>query len=383
MPVDPITLLQDLLRCPSVTPADAGAQDVLVRALEPMGFTCHRLRFEAEGTPAIDNLFARRGIGGPHLCFAGHTDVVPTGDAANWTVGPFSGDIVDGRIFGRGACDMKGGVAAFVAAVAQVIDALPETASISLLITGDEEGPAINGTVKVLEWMAANGHIPDACILGEPTNPNQLGQMMKIGRRGSATGWLTVHGTQGHSAYPHLADNPLPRLVRMLDALASTTLDTGNAHFQPSTLALTTIDVGNPATNVIPAKASAAFNIRFNDEHTGASLHRWAEDICTTVGGRFELDWRVTGEAFLTPPGPFNDLVAAAVKHVTGLTPEFSTTGGTSDARFIRAYCPVVEFGLVGQSMHKIDEHAAIADVQALTAIYARVITTFLQPANA
>lgn len=379
MPLDPVALLQALIRCQSVTPADAGALDVLVQALEPLGFTCHRLRFEQPGTDAVENLFARRGTGGPHLCFAGHTDVVPPGDRAGWTVDPFGGEIIDGRIYGRGACDMKGGVAAFVAAIAQVIDSLPADASLSLLITGDEEGPAINGTVKVLEWMAAQGHVPDACILGEPTNPTKLGQTIKIGRRGSCNGRLTVFGVQGHSAYPHLADNPLPRLVQMLDRLASTTLDTGNAHFQASTLALTSIDVGNTATNIIPAKATAAFNIRFNNQHTGATLKAWVEEICTAVGGRWELEWYVSGEAFLTPPGPFSALVAEAVQQVTGSTPELNTTGGTSDARFIRAYCPVVEFGLVGQSMHKADEHAAVADLQALTQIYALLINRYFQ----
>jgi succinyl-diaminopimelate desuccinylase len=375
---DPVELTQALVRCPSVTPADAGALDVLVRALEPLGFVCHRLRFEAEGTPPIDNLYARLGTSGPNLCFAGHTDVVPPGDASAWAADPFGGMIADGKLYGRGTSDMKAAIAAFVAAAGRRIAATGAPAgSISLLITGDEEGPAINGTRKVLDWLAEKGEVLDACIVGEPTNPNYLGEMIKVGRRGSITGYLTVHGTQGHVAYPHLADNPLPRLVRMLNALTAEPLDRGNAHFQPSTLAITTIDVGNPADNVIPAKGSASFNIRFNDEHTSDTLKDWIRQTCDGVGGPYDLSFRVSGESFLTPPGHLSDLVAGAIQRVTGHRPELSTTGGTSDARFIKNHCPVVEFGIVGQTMHKVDEHVGVADLKKLTEVYEAIIDGF------
>jgi succinyl-diaminopimelate desuccinylase len=381
---DPVELTQALVRCPSVTPADAGALDVLVRALEPLGFVCHRLRFEAEGTPPIDNLYARLGTSGPNLCFAGHTDVVPPGDASAWAADPFGGEIADGKLYGRGTSDMKAAIAAFVAAVGRRIAAAGAPAgSISLLITGDEEGPAINGTRRVLDWLAEKGEVLDACIVGEPTNPNYLGEMIKVGRRGSITGYLTVHGTQGHVAYPHLADNPLPRLVRMLNALTAEPLDRGNAHFQPSTLAITTIDVGNPADNVIPAKGSASFNIRFNDEHTSDTLKDWIRRTCDGVGGSYDLSFRVSGESFLTPPGHLSDLVSGAVERVTGHRPELSTTGGTSDARFIKSHCPVVEFGIVGQTMHKIDEHVGVADLEKLTDVYEAVIDGFFAKGGA
>lgn len=381
---DPVELTQALVRCPSVTPADAGALDVLVRALEPLGFVCHRLRFEAEGTPPIDNLYARLGTSGPNLCFAGHTDVVPPGDPSAWAADPFGGEIADGKLYGRGSSDMKAAIAAFVAAAGRRIAATGAPAgSISLLITGDEEGPAINGTRKVLDWLAEKGEVLDACIVGEPTNPNYLGEMIKVGRRGSITGYLTVHGTQGHVAYPHLADNPLPRLVRMLNALTAEPLDRGNAHFQPSTLAITTIDVGNPADNVIPAKGSASFNIRFNDEHTSDTLKDWIRRTCDGVGGPYDLSFRVSGESFLTPPGRLSDLVAGAIQSVTGHRPELSTTGGTSDARFIKNHCPVVEFGIVGQTMHKVDEHVGVADLKKLTEVYEAIIDGFFAKGGA
>jgi succinyl-diaminopimelate desuccinylase len=380
---DPVALTQALIRCPSVTPADAGALDVLVRALKPLGFVCHRLRFEAEGTPPIDNLYARLGTSGPNLCFAGHTDVVPPGDPAAWGADPFAGKIADGKLYGRGSSDMKAAIAAFVAAVSRRLAAKgAPSGSISLLITGDEEGPAINGTRKVLDWLVERGEVLDACIVGEPTNPNYLGEMIKVGRRGSMMGYLTVHGTQGHVAYPHLADNPLPRLVRMLAALTAEPLDRGNDHFQPSTLALTTIDVGNPADNVIPAKGSASFNIRFNDEHTSETLKNWIKRKCDSVGGPYDLAFRVSGESFLTLPGRLSDLVAGAVQRVTGHRPELSTTGGTSDARFIKNHCPVVEFGIVGQTMHKVDEHVSVGDVERLTDIYEAVIDGFFTSDN-
>jgi succinyl-diaminopimelate desuccinylase len=381
--LDPVALARALIVRPSVTPADAGALDVLQQALEALGFACWRLPFQAPGTPDIDNLYARLGTGGRHLCFAGHTDVVPVGDATAWTVDPFGGVIEGGRLFGRGASDMKGAIAAFVAAVADVTSGGPLDGSLSLLITGDEEGPAINGTVKVLDWMAARGERPDACLVGEPTNPTALGEMIKIGRRGSVNFRLEVTGAQGHAAYPHLADNPIPRMVRILAALDAWVLDTGTAHFQPSSLVVTSVDVGNAATNVIPARASAAFNVRFNDLHTARSLEERVRAIATEVcgeAGSWSLKVQVTGEAFLTPPGPFNGLIADACEAVLGRRPEFSTTGGTSDARFIHSVCPVAEFGLVGQTMHKVDENAAVADIEALTRIYAAVIRGFMAP---
>jgi succinyl-diaminopimelate desuccinylase len=380
---DPVALTQALIRCPSVTPADAGALDVLIQALEPLGFVCHRLRFEAEGTPPIDNLYARLGTAGPNLCFAGHTDVVPPGDLAAWTANPFAGTIADGKLYGRGASDMKAAIAAFVAAIGKRLAAKGAPAgSISLLITGDEEGPSINGTRKVLDWLVKQGEVMDACIVGEPTNPHYLGEMIKVGRRGSITGHLTVHGTQGHVAYPHLADNPLPRLVRMLAALTAEPLDQGNTHFQPSTLAITTIDVGNPASNVIPAKGSASFNIRFNDEHTSEALKEWIRRTCDSVGGPYDLTFHVAGESFLTPPGHLSGLVADSIQRVTGHRPELSTTGGTSDARFIKNHCPVVEFGIVGQTMHKVDEHVSVRDVERLTDIYEAIIDGFFAADN-
>ncbi|MGQ9365583.1 succinyl-diaminopimelate desuccinylase [Azospirillum sp. ST 5-10] len=372
---DPVALASALIRCPSVTPADAGALDVLAQALERLGFACHRLRFEEPGEAAVDNLYARLGGHGPNFCFAGHTDVVPPGDPAGWSVDPFGAEIHAGNLYGRGAVDMKGAVACFVAAVARSLShSGPPAGSISLLITGDEEGMAVNGTRKVLDWLHARGERIDACLVGEPTNPRRLGDMMKIGRRGSFTGRLTVHGVQGHVAYPHLADNPLPRLVRMLDAIAREPLDAGNAHFQPSSLALTTIDVGNPANNVIPRQGKATFNIRFNDMQNPAGLEAWLRAHFDAVGGSYDLDCHCSGESFLTPPGPLTELVADAVAAVTGRRPEYSTTGGTSDARFIKDHCPVVEFGLVGQTMHKVDEHVALDDLAALTDIYGAIV---------
>lgn len=359
-----------------MTPADAGALDVLQKALETLGFACRRLPFSADGTPDIDNLYARLGSAAPNFCFAGHTDVVPVGNPDAWTVDPFGGEVIDGVLYGRGAADMKGAIAAFVDAVRRFLEKRGGgfTGSISLLITGDEEGPAVNGTKKMLDWLAREGETIDVCLVGEPTNPTKLGDMIKIGRRGSLTGKLTVTGVQGHTAYPHLADNPLPRLVRMLDAIAGAELDTGTDHFQPSNLQLTTIDTGNAATNVIPAQATAGFNIRYNDLHTGDSLTRWLHETCDAVGGQYTLDISVSGDAFLTPPGAFSDLLARTVRDVTGIEPDLSTSGGTSDARFIKDFCPVAEFGLVGQTMHKVDERIGVADLDALTEIYAAVL---------
>jgi len=368
---DPLALAQALIRRPSVTPEDAGAIDLLIDVLKPMGFVCHEIR-SATGGPEIRNLYARRGTGGTNFCFAGHTDVVPPGQG--WSVDPFAAEVKDGRLFGRGAADMKGGIACFVAAVAQRLAEGEPAGSISLLITGDEEGRAVDGTVKVLDWLVARGEKLDACLVGEPTNPRQLGEMIKIGRRGSLNARLRVIGTQGHSAYPHLADNPIPRLIEILRQLTSAPLDQGTPHFQPSTLALTTVDVGNPATNVIPAEARAGFNIRFNDLHDGASLTRWIEQTVREAGGQTDVAVEVSGEAFLTPPGRLSDSLVAAIRAETGLSPELSTSGGTSDARFIRSVCPVVEFGLVGQTIHKADENVAIADMIGLTAIYRRLL---------
>ena len=377
--LDALALARDLIRCPSVTPADAGALGVLERALAPLGFACRRLTFSAAGTPDVENLYARLGRGGPHLCFAGHTDVVPVGDRAGWTVDPFGAEVIDGVLYGRGAADMKGAIACFISAVSRFLAARAGKfgGSICLLITGDEEGPSINGTVKVLQWIAEHGETIDACVVGEPTNPRRLGEMVKIGRRGSLIGRLAVHGVQGHTGYPHLADNPIPRLCRMLLAVTDEPLDAGNAHFEPSTLAISTVDVGNPAANVIPATARAVFNIRFNTEHTAAALEAWLRRKFDAVGGRYDLGIEVGAEPFLTVPGPFVDLVAGAVSDVTGAAPRFSTTGGTSDARFIRKYCPVAEFGLVGQTMHKTDERVQVADLAMLTEIYARLLDRY------
>ena len=377
--IDAVALAQALVRCPSVTPDDAGALDVLGDALRELGFVCERPQFREPETDAVENLYARIGDAPPNLCFAGHTDVVPTGDEAAWTRPPFAGRIEDGRLWGRGAADMKGAIAAFVAASQRFLVRRQRAfaGSISLLVTGDEEGPAINGTVKVLKWMRERGETIDACLVGEPTNPQRLGEMMKIGRRGSLNGVLTVLGTQGHAAYSALADNPIPRLIAMLAAIDEEPLDTGTPHFPPSTVALTSVDVGNVATNVIPARARAAFNIRFNDRHTGASLERWLNERFAQIGGRYALDVSVAGEAFLTAPGRLSEIVAAAVRAATGTEPECSTTGGTSDARFIKEHCPVVEFGLVGATMHGVDENVAVDDIRALSEIYEDVLARF------
>ena len=375
--LDAVELSQDLIRCPSVTPEDARALDVLRKALEGLGFACHDLVFSDEDTPDVRNLYARLGTEGPNFCFAGHTDVVPVGDAAAWTVDPFGGEIIDGVLYGRGASDMKSAVAAFASAASRLKSDGDFAGSVSLLITGDEEGPAINGTRKVLDWMAEQGETIDVCLVGEPTNPTKLGEMIKIGRRGSMSGWLTVNGAQGHTAYPHLADNPIPRLVQMLRHLTENELDQGNDHFQASTIAMTTIDVGNPATNIIPAQAKATFNIRFNDIHTCASLEKWLRDGFDAVSDNYELKLHCSGESFLTPPGELSDLVSDAVRDHMGITPELSTTGGTSDARFIKNFCPVAEFGLVGQTMHKVDERVKVEDIETLTNIYTSVLKKY------
>ncbi|MCH8184366.1 MAG: succinyl-diaminopimelate desuccinylase [Proteobacteria bacterium] len=368
-----------MIRCDSVTPRDGGALEHLEKALKGLGFTCHRLPFAEPGTEEVQNLYARIGDAPPNFCFAGHTDVVPAGDREAWTVDPFGAEIHDGYLYGRGASDMKSAIACFVAAAAKVLaDHGGKTpGSISLLITGDEEGPAVNGTAKVLGWMREKGEVIDACLVGEPTNPTRLGQMVKIGRRGSLSGHLRVRGVQGHTAYPHLADNPIPRLIKMLTAITDASLDDGTPHFQPSDLQITTIDVGNPATNVIPAEVRAAFNVRFNDRYTSKTLTEWLRAKFDAVGGDYDLEIQVSGEAFLTPPGPLSELIAEAVKARLGIEPELSTTGGTSDARFIKDHAPVAEFGLIGQTMHKVDERIALADIEALTAIYADILTRY------
>lgn len=368
--MDAVELAQKLLRCPSVTPADAGAIGVLESALRQLGFACTRLTFGAAPDGPIDNLFATIGSGAPHFAFAGHTDVVPAGEG--WTQPPFAGAIVQGQLVGRGAADMKSALAAMVAAAAtQLPHGRPGT--LSFIITGDEEGPATHGTQELLRWMEAHGHIPDMCLVGEPTSASQLGDMMKIGRRGSLNAWITVHGQQGHVAYPQRADNPVRRLLPLLSALQARVLDDGTDWFQPSNLEITDLGIGNPATNVIPAHASARLNIRFNDCHSGESLARWLRELVARHAPA-EVDVRISGEAFLTAPGQLSEIVAGAVQAETGLVPEASTSGGTSDARFIRRLCPVVEFGLPGATMHKADEQVATADIHTLARIYAGVL---------
>ena len=376
-PYDPLEIAKELIRCPSVTPEDAGALAVLERWLAPLGFTCERMRFSAEDTPDVDNLYARFGTDAPHFCFAGHTDVVPVGDEAAWTADPFGAEVRQGRLYGRGAADMKSAVASFTAAAERLVRE-GFKGSISLLITGDEEGPGVNGTAKMLETLAARGETIDHCLVGEPTSVDKLGDMVKVGRRGSINGWLTVYGTQGHVAYPHLADNPMPRLLEMLRRLDAQVLDEGTDHFQPSNLEITSVDVGNTATNVIPGVARAVLNIRFNDRHTGAGLDLWMRKVLDAVtqemGGRYEFTTKISGEAFMTEPGDFSALIAEAIEKVTGIAPELSTTGGTSDARFIRAYAPVIEFGLPNATMHKADENAGVTDIARLADIYEAIL---------
>jgi len=370
---DPLPLAEALIRCRSVTPADDGALDVVEAALKPLGFEVHRLTFGT--TP---NLYARRGTAGPHLMFAGHTDVVPAG--ANWITDPFGAEIRDGILYGRGAVDMKGGVAAWIAAVAQALARNPGLpGSLSLLITGDEEGPATDGTVKVLDWLAALGGIPDACLVGEPTSKAALGDTIKIGRRGSLNAAITVAGTQGHSAYPARADNPVHRLVRVLHELTAAPLDAGTDWFEPSTLQVTSFDVGNPATNVIPAEARARLNIRFNDLHTSESLTARLRAVLAAHAPRHELAVECSGESFVTQPGPFVDALVRAVRATTGGEPKLDTGGGTSDARFVARHCPVAELGAVGTTMHGADERTPVAELRALAELYAAVIEEILR----
>ena len=379
---DPVDLTAALVRCPSVTPAEGGAIDLLQRMLAAAGF-----RTERADRNGIANLYARWGTGGPVLGFNGHTDVVPPGERTAWRHDPFGAAIEGGTLHGRGAADMKSGVAAFVAAAMDFVAETPPEGSVTITITGDEEGDAADGTAAILDWMAENGERMDHCLVGEPTCPGTMGEMIKIGRRGSMTAYLRAYGVQGHAAYPHLAKNPLPALVRLLDRLASRELDAGTEHFDPSTLAITTIDTGNPANNVIPAEARATVNIRFNDAHDSAELSRWIEEEADLAAKEFGVGiaarLQVSGESFVTPPGPFTDLVATAVEAETGMKPELSTSGGTSDARFIKDHCPVVEVGLVGSTMHKVDERVSVAHIVALKGIYGRILREYFAPKGA
>ncbi|KAJ57414.1 succinyl-diaminopimelate desuccinylase [Actibacterium mucosum KCTC 23349] len=377
---DPVSLSADLIRCPSVTPEEGGALQLLASVLGGAGFECHRV-----DRGGIANLFARWGAKGHARSFGfnGHTDVVPVGDAATWTRAPFSGEIADGVLWGRGATDMKTGVAAFAAAAIRFVTETPPDGAIILAITGDEEGDALHGTTALLDWMADQGEAMSACLVGEPTCPNEMGEMMKIGRRGSMTAYFTLRGVQGHSAYPHRALNPLPAMARLMDRLASHTLDEGTDHFDASTLAVTTIDTGNPANNVIPAETRATVNIRFNDAHSSTSLTEWlqaqADQIARETGVTVDMRVTVSGESFLTPPGPLSDLVADSVQAETGRRPELSTSGGTSDARFVKNHCPVVEFGLVGKTMHQVDERVPVEQITQLKAIYTRILTRYFE----
>ncbi|MDD9798154.1 MAG: succinyl-diaminopimelate desuccinylase [Alphaproteobacteria bacterium] len=377
---DPIEFAARLIACPSITPIEAGALDLLQKTLEPLGFVCTRLPFEDDRSAPVDNLYARLGTEPPHFCFAGHSDVVPVGDIENWQYEPFSATIANGILYGRGAVDMKGAIAAFIAAVCDYLGEKGKPAgSISLLITGDEEGEAVNGTAKMLKWLEAEGQTIDDCLVGEPTNPQTLGDMIKIGRRGSVNGVVTVHGTQGHVAYPQLADNPIPHLLRLMHALATSPIDEGTEHFQPSHLEVTSFDVGNATSNVIPELAQARFNIRYNDKWTQDTIKDWIETTLAKARGQanMTLDLTHTGDAFLTKTGAFTALISEAVEKVTGRVPQLSTSGGTSDARFIKNYARVAEFGLTSQTMHKIDEQVATDDIKELAQIYLAILKAY------
>lgn len=384
--IDPVALTQALIRCESVTPAEGGALTLLEGVLGAAGFSCHRMTFSEPGTPDVDNLYARIGSHGRNLCFAGHTDVVPVGDAKSWTSPPFGAEIRDGVLYGRGAVDMKGGVACFVAAALRYLAANPQPAgSLSLLITGDEEGPSINGTMKLLDWLKAREERLDACLVGEPSNPDALGDEIKIGRRGSVVGELTVFGRQGHAAYPQKADNPVPKLTRLLDRLSGQKIDDGTAHFQPSNLQVTVLSVPNTASNVIPAEARAVFNIRYNDIWTRPLIEDWVRLQCEAAADgrdiRYDVRFSGTGDVFLTAPGPLVTTMSDAVAAVTGRTPQLTTGGGTSDARFIKDHCPVIEFGLVNQTIHQVDERVPLSDLRQLTEIYTRFIAGYFAAA--
>jgi succinyl-diaminopimelate desuccinylase len=372
---NPLTLTQDLIRCPSVTPADHGALDIVEQSLTQLGFTCHRLKFED-----VDNLYARLGTAQPNFCFAGHTDVVPVGDATAWQTNPFAAEIKGNVLYGRGAADMKAAIAAFISATATFLENNKKfQGSISFLITGDEEGIAINGTKKVLEWLAEKGEKLDFCLVGEPTNPTFLGEMIKNGRRGSMNGYLTIHGKQGHAAYPERASNPIPLLLQALQNFLAQPLDSGTEFFQPSNLEITSVDVGNTVTNIIPATAKAQFNIRFNTEHTSDSLTRWLHEQVKKVTADYTLEIQVSGDAFLTQPCPEIAIIQDATEKVTGKRPVLSTTGGTSDARFIKNYCPVVEFGIVGATMHQVNEAVYLDDIYSLTDTYKDILEQYFK----
>ncbi|WP_306112900.1 MULTISPECIES: succinyl-diaminopimelate desuccinylase [unclassified Roseovarius] len=377
-PTDPVALTAELVRCPSITPEEGGALVVLADLLTAAGFTCTRV-----DRGGVSNLFARWGEKGAARTFGfnGHTDVVPLGDEAAWSMPPFGAEIRDGYLWGRGATDMKSGVAAFAAAAVDFVRDTPPDGAVILAITGDEEGDAEDGTTALLDWMAQEGEAMDVCLVGEPTCPDKMGEMIKIGRRGSLSAWFTITGVQGHSAYPHRACNPLPAMARLMDRLSCHVLDTGTDHFDPSTLAVVTIDTGNPATNVIPAECRATVNIRFNDAHTGAGLSDWLrgelDKVVAEFGVKGDVQIKISGESFLTPPGPLSDLVTAAVEAETGIAPVLSTTGGTSDARFVKDHCPVVEFGLVGETMHQVDERVAVDQIGQLKAIYTRILRDY------
>ena len=379
--LDPLEITRALIRCPSVTPVDAGALDALQTPLEGLGFACHRVTFEEPGSEPVENLFARLGQDGERFGFAGHTDVVPVGDPADWSHDPFAAAITNGRLYGRGAVDMKGSIGAFVAALARFLGRRGASfgGSICLLITGDEEGLGINGTRKLLKWMAERGEGLDACLVGEPTSGGQIGDTIKIGRRGSMSAGITIRGIQGHTAYPQHADNPAHRLVDLLHVLTNEALDEGNAHFEPSRLQVTTIDIGNAASNVIPAQAEARLNIRFNDAHSGAELEGWLRDKLERSGADYDLNVRISGESFLTPPGRLSDVLVTAVRGVTGIEPDLGTGGGTSDARFIKDYCPVAELGLRNESAHRVDEHVELEEIATLSAIYEAVLDGFFE----
>ena len=380
MKIDPVSLTADLVRCPSVTPEEGGAIDLLEQLLEKNGFSCTRI---VRGQ--VSNLFAKWGTGknGRVFGFNGHTDVVPVGDLSSWTVDPFGAEIKEGYLYGRGATDMKSGVAAFVASAIDFVNNKPPNGSIVITITGDEEGEAVDGTVAILDWMQQNDEKIDHCLVGEPTSPSQMGEMMKIGRRGSMNAKITATGTQGHSAYPDRANNPIVAMVKLLDKLESHQLDVGTEHFDPSTLAITSVDTGNKASNVIPAVTKAAVNIRFNDSHSGSSLVSWLKDeiekVSAEYGIKFETDFKISGESFITPPGELSDLISEAVKKELGVTPKLSTTGGTSDARFIKDMCPVTEFGLVGKTMHAVDEKDETKQINQLKEIYYRILEAYFE----
>jgi len=383
MNFDTLDFASRLIRCASVTPIDAGALDVLQKQLEALGFTCTRYPF-GQGGDRVDNLYARLGSSAPNFCFAGHTDVVPEGDGSAWSAPAFAGEIKDGALWGRGAADMKGAIAAMVGAIADLrADDWMPSGSVSFLITGDEEGPAINGTEKLLKAITEAGEVIDHCLVGEPTNPTELGQQVKNGRRGSLNAKIAVIGTEGHVAYPHLANNPMPPLMEFLTRMRKRKLDKGNKFFQPSNLEVTTIDVGNTAHNVIPNTARAQFNIRFNTQHRGDDLKTWILEEVAIVEDMFdckiEANLRVTGEAFLTTPSDFTEILQSATEAVIGKRPALSTAGGTSDARYITNYAPVAEFGLIGATMHKVDEHVAVSDITTLQAIYSEILRRYFK----